>query len=227
MTTIVPARTAHAPQPTRSRGGVMAGCLIALVVVIVIVAAGCIFVWMNWRGWTASGVQSATVAVMAKSGLPQDQQDQINAEVKSLTDDFRAGKISVTQMKDVGDQIIHSPLVPLASLQAARQKYIEPSTMTPEEKDAANRSLQRFARGVYEQKIAPAQPAIDDVVKPIVRLKPDGKWELKDKPTRQELDQFVANCKQKADDAKIPDEPYDLNIAEELKKAIDKALGRA
>ena len=45
--------------------------------------------------------------------------------------------------------------------------------------------------------------AIDDVVKPITTLKPDGRWELKDKPTRQELDQFIANVKAKADAAKL------------------------
>jgi hypothetical protein len=35
-----------------------------------------------------------------------------------------------------------------------------------------------------------------------------------------EIDEFVANAKARADAAMIPNEPYDLNIAEELKKAI-------
>jgi hypothetical protein len=35
-----------------------------------------------------------------------------------------------------------------------------------------------------------------------------------------ELEQFLANAKAKADAANIPNEPFDLNIAEELRKAI-------
>jgi hypothetical protein len=35
-----------------------------------------------------------------------------------------------------------------------------------------------------------------------------------------EIDQLVANAKARADAAEIPNEPFDLNIAEELRKAI-------
>jgi hypothetical protein len=126
-------------------------------------------------------------------------------------------------MQRVFQEIIDSPLLPLAGVQAARQKYIEPSDMNPEDKAAAVRSLQRFARGVYEKKIP--KEAIDKLVKPIADLKPDGRWELQAHPARRDLDQFVANAKVKADEVAIPDEPFDLNIAEEL-KAIDRALGR-
>jgi len=57
-------------------------------------------------------------------------------------------------------------------------------------------------------------------VKPVTELMPNGRWRLKDKPTRMELDQFIENAKSRADDAKVPDEPYELNFAEELRKAI-------
>jgi hypothetical protein len=213
----------HPTHPTR-RGGVLAGCLIVLAIVIAIVAGIAIYVGLHWKGWAADVMEQATTAIVNESGLPQDQKNQIVADVKKLGTDFKDGKVSLEQMQKVGEAIADSPLIHLAGVQAARLKYIEPSDMTAEEKAAANRSLQRFARGVFENKIP--KETIDDVVKPITTLKPDGKWELKEKPTRQELDQFVANAKAKADDAKIPDEAFDLNIATELKKAIDKALGR-
>lgn len=206
------------------RGGVLGGCLAVLAVFLIILIAGGVYVYQNWRGWTASAMQQVSLGIVNESGLPQDQKDLIVAEVTKVGEDFKAGKISVRDLKRVGEELVESPLIPLAGVQAARQKYIEPSDMTPEEKAAAERSLQRFARGVYEKKIP--QEAMDDVVKPITTLKADGRWELKDKPTRLELDQFIANAKARADDAEIPDEPFDLNIAAELKKAIDKALNK-
>lgn len=206
------------------RGSVLAGCLVAVVVVIILLVIAGIYVKMHYRGWVSAGVEQVSAAVVKDSGLPQDQKDQILAEVNQVTTDFKAGKISLQQIQKMGEEIAQSPLIPLAAVQAARQKYIEPSDMKPEEKADAVRSLQRFARGVYEKKIS--KETIDDVIKPIVTLKAGGQWELKDKPTRQELDQFVANAKAKADEAKVPDEAFDLNIAAELKKAINKALGR-
>jgi len=206
------------------RGGVLGGCLIALAVVLILLLIGGLYVRANWRGWTAAGMQSISTNVVNESGLPQDQKDLILAEVTKVSDDFKAGKIGIRDLQKVGEEIAKSPLLPLAGVQAARLKYIEPSDMTPEEKAAADRSLQRFARGIHDKKIEPG--VIDDVVKPITTLKPDGRWELKEKPTRQELDQFVANAKAKADEAQIPDEPFNLNIAAELKKAIDKALSQ-
>ena len=78
--------------------------------------------------------------------------------------------------------------------------------------------MQRFARGVYEKKIP--TDAVDEVMKPIAETRQNGGWKTKENPTRMELDQFIANCKARADAAMIPNEPFDLNIAEELTKVI-------
>jgi hypothetical protein len=204
----------------------MVGCLVALAILIVIALIIGWYVATHWKGWAAAGVQTVTQKIVAESGLPQDQKSQILAEVQRLGDDFTGGRISMEQLGKVMKEIQESPLLPLAAVQTARKKYIEPSDMKPDEKAAAILSLQRFARGVHEKTIAPAQAAIDDAIKPVTTLKPGGQWELKSSPTRQELDQFIANVKAKADAAKVPEEPYDLNIADELKKAINKALGR-
>lgn len=217
-------RAAHQPAPRPRTGGALVGCLVALAILLIIIVIGAVYVGLHWKGWTAAAMQQVSTKLVQDSGLPQDQRDQIIAEVQKLTDGFQAGTVSLQQMKNVGDEIAQSPLLHLGALQLAKQKYIEPSTMTPDEKAAATRSLQRFARGVYERKIP--KEAIDDVIKPVTTLKPDGRWELNAKPTRTELDQFVSNAKQRADDAKIPDEPFDLNIADELKKAIEKALNK-
>ncbi len=42
--------------------------------------------------------------------------------------------------------------------------------------------------------------------------------------TDDELKAFLEKAKAKADAASIPDEPFEVNIADELEKAIDKVL---
>jgi hypothetical protein len=206
-----------------NRGGILKILLIVFAVIAVIVIGCGIYVATHWKGWAADFANTATAEIIKESGLPQDQQNAILAEVDRLGDDFRNGRIDTEGIARVAKAVAESPLLPLGGVQMARTKYIEPSDMTEKEKAEATLSLQRFARGVFEKKIQPNE--IDDVIKPITELKENGRWQLKDNPTRMEVDQFVANAKARADDAKIPEEPFEVNVAEELKKAIRSAAG--
>ncbi len=201
-----------------NRGGILKVVLIILSVVFLCLVIGGIYVGTHWKGWAANAANIAAQQIVNESGLPQEQRDSIIADIRQLGDDFVSGAITTAELGRITKTLADSPLLPLAGVQAARQKYIEPSDMTAQEKDAAVLTLQRFARGIHENKIQ--KEVIDDVVKPVTEIMPNGRWRLKEKPTRMELDQFLENAKAKADEAKIPEEPFDLNIADELKKAI-------
>ena len=201
-----------------NRGGVLKVLLIVFGVIFLVLVVSGIYVAMNWRGWAAGFANVAAQEVIKEAGLPDDQREAILAEVKQFGDDFKNGKITMEELSRVAKAISDSPLIPLAGVQAARYKYIEPSDMSSEEKAEAILSLQRFARGMYENKIS--KDIMDDVIKPVAERKSNGQWNIKDNPTRMELDQFVANAKARADEAMIPYEPFDLNIADELRRAI-------
>jgi hypothetical protein len=201
-----------------NRGGALKVILIILGVIVFCVALGAIYVATHWKTWVVNVANVATEQMIKESGLPDDQREEILSEVHQFGDDFKSGKVSREQLQEVARAITDGPLIPLAGVQVARHKYIDPSTMSEKEKAESVRSVQRFARGIYEKRILKAD--VDDVVKPIADLRPNGRWKLKDNPTTMEISQFVANAKARADAAMIPNEPFDLNIAEELKKAI-------
>jgi hypothetical protein len=48
-----------------------------------------------------------------------------------------------------------------------------------------------------------------------------------DDVTTEELQAFLANCKEAADGAGVPPERYEVDMAGEFSAAIDRALGRA
>ena len=201
-----------------NRGGILKVLLIIFGVLFLCVVLIGVYVGLHWKEWTADIANLATQELVNESGLPDDQKEAILLEIRQLGDDFKNGRISTEELSRVAQAIAESPLIPLAGVQAAPQKYIEPSDMSEEEKAAGVRTLQRFARGVYERKIS--QDIIDDVVKPIAELRPNGRWRMKENPTRMEIEQFLENAKARADEAMIPDEPFELNIADELRKAI-------
>jgi hypothetical protein len=201
-----------------NRGGVLKVILIILGALFVLCLAIGIYVATHWRGWLADVANNAAAAIVKDSGLPPNQQASILTDIRQLGDDFKAGKVSAEEIGRISQTLADGPLLPLAGVQVAREKYVNPSDMTQEEKTDAILTLQRFARGVVEKKISKSE--VEDVVKPVTKLKGNGRWELKENPTRMELDQFIANAKAKADGVMIPEEPYELDIADELHKAI-------
>jgi hypothetical protein len=203
-----------------NRGGVMKVLLIIFGVLFLCVIIGAVYVAMHFKEWAADFAYVAAQEIVKESGLPDDQRTAILGEIKQLSDDYKSGKVSTEELARVAQTISESPLIPLAGVQFARHKYIEPSDMSETEKAEATLAVQRFARGVYEKKIQ--KDDVDEVVKPIADLKADGKWAMKENPTRMELDQFIANAKARADAVMIPNEPFDLDIANELRKAIQR-----
>ncbi|MGD9689978.1 MAG: hypothetical protein AB7K52_10035 [Phycisphaerales bacterium] len=221
MTSLRPHMAAR--RPLSRRGGILQGCLIAGGIVLVIIIAIVIWVALSWKGWTADLIKLATEQTVQQSQLPAEQKTRITKRVGTLADDFKNGKITFEQLGSVMEQIADSPLLPLAMVSAAEDKYIKPSSLPAEEKAAASRAMQRFARGVAEKSIS--KDAIEMVTTPIKTVGPDGQSTLKQTVTDAELREFVSLMKSEADKANIPDEDFKVNIADELDKAIDKALG--
>jgi len=202
-----------------NRGGILKVLLIIFGVLFLCVVIVGIYVAMHFKEWTVDLANLAAEQIVQDSGLPDDQKTSILSDIKQLGEDYKSGKVSTEELARVAQTISDSPLIPLAGVQYAREKYIEPSEMTQKEKGEAILALQRFARGVYEKKIP--KDTVEDITKPVSEVnQANGRRKMKDNPTRMEIDQFVANAKASADAAMIPNEPFDLNIADELKKAI-------
>jgi hypothetical protein len=201
-----------------NRGSVLKIVLIVLGAICLLAVISGIYVATHWKGLAVTVAYQVSQGLIKESGLPDDQRDAILSEMRQLGDDFKSGKINNDDMARIVKKIRDSPLLPLGGVQAVRTKYLEKSDMTPKEKSAAILDLQRFARGIYEKKIRVDE--VKDILKPVADIGPNGRWNLKENPTRMELQQFIANARSRADTAKIPNEPFDLNIAEELRKAI-------
>lgn len=211
------------PQPSGCRNfamgcGCAAGCLL-------LVAVG-IGVWiaMNWKNWAAELGKQVAADAVAKSSLPAEDKARVLNRINQLADDFKAGKVSTEQLGKVMEQIAQSPLLPLGLVMAADEKYVKPSGLTNEDKDAGRRTLQRLARGAFEKTIP--EKDSQEVMKLVMEPQPGGGSgeRLKERLTDDELKAFLEKAKEKADAASVPDEPFEVNIADELEKAIDKVL---
>jgi ABC-type transporter MlaC component len=177
---------------------------------------------LTWKKVVGAGMVAVAQAAVNDSSIPQEQKTSINQRVDQVVKDWKDGKVSMEQLGEVIEAIAQSPVMPLAMVGLADRQYVEPSAMTKDEKDAGRRSLQRFARGVYEKKIP--QSATDELLKTVQVTDGSGNRQMKQVLTPEELRAFLDLAKKHADDAKMPDEAFEINYADEINKAIDKVL---
>jgi hypothetical protein len=220
------------------RGGVLAGCLIALALFVVLLVAGGVYAAMNWRSWVSAGLEQGMTAVIDEADLTQVDADAMKAEVAALMLDFENKQVSLEDLAKVVEEIAESPVLPAASIMVVDTQYIQSSELADEEKADGSTQLSRFMRGLFTGDISKTK--IDDVTEPIhytggpggnaFRINTNNlSIELKapEDVTIEELQAFLANCKTTADDAGVPPERYDVDMAAEFAAAIDRALGRA
>lgn len=223
MSQIQPARRTptHAAR-LRRRGSVLKGCLIAVVIAVVLVIIGVVVVAMNWRSWFSSAVGAGIEAMVNNSYLPPTEKQEVMVHVDQLMADFKSGKVSLKDLSRVAEELQESPVFPVGATMWFEQAYVAPSAMPDDEKEAARRTMDRFARGLYEEKIPVS--ASDDVLAPMMETTSDGEQQLKEHPTIDDIRGALANMKQRADDANIPDESFEIDISDEVEKAIERAL---
>ncbi len=194
------------------------GCLIIALVALI---AG-IFVAIYLKDILAGTARWIATVAVEKSKLPQEQKQAIIEQIDRLIDDYKEGRITEDHLKHVLQQISESPLLPLGAVMYMEHQYVTPSGLTPAEKEKAKLTLQRLARGVFEEKIP--EQAIQQIVLPLSEVDEDGDMDLKDTVTDEELRQFLQMAQDKVEEAGISQEPFVVNIADEIRKAIDNAL---
>ncbi|MEQ8788869.1 MAG: hypothetical protein RIC55_21335 [Pirellulaceae bacterium] len=191
---------------------------------ILLVACGGGLWWVsnNWVALVASPAGNAVKQVVNESDLRQEDKQAIVQQVDRIVEEAKAGKIDGEKLQQIMKNLAESPVLPVGVVLFVEDKYVNPSGLSDEEKSQARRTLERVARGVFEEKIP--QGALQPAIEPISERDAKGDLKLKEHVSDDELREALANLKKLADDAAIPDEPFEINIGAEVKKAVDKAL---
>lgn len=209
------------------RGSVAKGCLIALGIFVILIIGLGIWVAVSWKSWAASAAKFSASAMIQDTKLPQAQKDQITARINTFADDFKAGKINADQFTKVFDALQSGPLPAMIIATAIYEGDLaQNGNFTAEEKAAAQRTMQRVVRGVAEKSITTA--TLEAIIKPIDTRRQRGPGAAPHQtPSPEVLRKVLEDAKKAADDAKVPDEPYELNFAAEVDKVLNAASAPA
>lgn len=218
-------RTYRRPQPVAARrGNLLVGCLAVLGVLAVLVVVGGVIVWMNWKGWTASGMNTAMKAAVQESKLPAEQQSRINTQIDQLTLAFESGDVTMEDLLEVVSALDNHPILPIGLLEYIEANSLGVAGITPEERAAGELATQRIQRALVEEKMVMAD--LDPILEPISQRDADGDLEPLQNPTAPQVRLYIEAAQLKADELSIPNEPYDVDIAEQIERLINDTLGR-
>lgn len=212
------------PQKSNTLRNIFLGCgCLVLLMIVMTVGAGW---WLAAYGpglLADAGAQALNQAI-AESSLPADQKARLTARITQLQQDVKSGKIGFEQAGKIVTSIAESPILPAGTVYFIDEKYFKPSGLDEGEQELGKRAIQRVTRGMIEKKISESE--LKSVLAPISEPKPNrpDETQLKDKVTDDELRDFINRANALADLKQIDDEPYEINIADEFDKAIDKAM---
>lgn len=198
------------------------GCGVAAVLIAIVGVVIAVVIALNWRTFVSNFTVELAMQAVDQSEIPQEGKERIRKRLNALAEDFKAGRLSKEQIGDIIEKVARSPLIVIALVKSAENQYVKPSGLDADEKAAAHRTLERFGRGLFEERIAPQKQ--DEVLQHVMRDEGDDRKKIKQKMTDDEVRAFLAKAQEAADDAQIPNEPFDIDIADEFDKAIDAAL---
>lgn len=198
------------------------GCLIVAGVVLVLMAIVGFWVAKNFRTWAADGSAQMLDQVIQTSDLPAQEKVEVKAQVDRVTGGFKNGTVSFEQVGLILQKVTKSPLMPALAAAVVDKQYFEKSGLSAEEKAEGRIAMQRFARGMIDEKIA--QAGIDAVMAHVATREPNNQWKMKPQVTDADLRAAITEAKDQADKAGIAETPEAVDPSDEIKKIIDESM---
>ena len=203
----------------------------------VVCVAGVWYVASNVEGWIVTLGREAIVAGINESDLPQAEKAEVIAQVDRVATAYKEKKINQQDLEKFMTELQDAPAMQALALYGIDEAYLGESNLPEAELAAGRRTFQRAMRGVLEGKISQDTllAAFPDEQEMQVE-NAGGNGQLKpedinlvgnnssDEVSDDDLREMLAKLKVTVDNAGIPDEDYQPDIGDEVKKLVDRLL---
>lgn len=200
------------------------GCLVALLLMVGIVSVGGYFLFRSAKRITAEAAVQAVEHGIQQTELSEEQRTAIIERVEELAEDFRSGELTLEEIAEIGEQIVESRAVIAGGAEfVVRRHILDQVELSDEELAHANRLIQRLARGIVEEQL---EMSDFESIKDIVLIdQGEGNYRLKEDLSQDDVEKFMGELEKLVDEAGVPDEPYEVDIASELDRIVESARG--
>jgi hypothetical protein len=213
-------------EPPRSNTArtIVLGCLGVLVVAILLMVLLAVWVARNARDWAANLGEQALTGAVGEMELTDEDRAEVQSQIARVADEFRRGDVTVEELGELAEKLATGPVATMGVIRFAMEHYIEPSGLSDEEKEQAKRTLRRFGRGFVEGQLDGAD--FQEISSPIM-VHEGNRHRLKDRDqiSDDDLREFLKGCGEKADGAEMPDEPWEFDLGDEVRRVVDQVVG--
>jgi hypothetical protein len=230
------------PQQPRGGGNWMLGLLLMGLGVLtlggVVCVAGVWYVATNVDRWLVGLGREAIVAMIEEAEIPEEEKKEVTAQVDRVVAAYKERKIDQADLERVLTGLEEAPAMKVLSLYGLDELYLSGADLSEDEIKDGRRTYERALRGVYEGKLSedalyaalPAQmnfgADFDDETDPEkLREQITLVANAANKPlTADDVRESLVKLKVMVDNAGIPNEPFQLDIGDEVKKIVDDLL---
>ena len=200
--------------------GVLAVIGIVLALVVVVKAKD----WARTAG--AAVLEIAAEAMMDEFELPEDEKTAAMEPVREFAQQIRDGNVTLEQIAAVGEALTEGPAIAAVLMRGFEAKYLAKSELPDEEKAEARVTISRFVHGVSTESIPSGKVEEISGLVTYETTGPGGETthNLKESITTEELRSCIKIMKDAADGAAIEEKEFTFDVAEEIRKAIEKGM---
>ncbi len=201
--------------PSRSGRLLAFGSAALILILIAVSAAGYFF----WRPWIASSIRMAIVESLERSGLAESERQEVLEMVEPVLDDLASGDLTREEFTALAESFEASPLSRVYVILVVQATQLGNPELEEEMTARIRRAADRLSRGVIEGKVSG-----DDLeaLKKYFTAE-SGELELHTRLTRPQLELLLEDVEALVDRTDVPDEDYELHVAEELRRVIAAA----
>lgn len=201
----------------------------------ILCVAGVYYVATNIDKWVVGLGREAIVAMVNEASISATEKTEVIAQVDRVVTAYKERKIDQHDLEKALNELNEAPALKVLSLYGLDDLFLTSSSLTEEEIAAGRRSYQRALRGVYEGKFSEEDLYAvlpidadekdggqngDDVGENIRLVNNNGAQAAGDDEIRESL----VKLKVMADNAGIPNEAFQLDIGDEVRKVVDRLL---
>ena len=180
------------------------------------------YVYLNFRSLAAGILRGPVMQQLQSADLPAGQKAGITRTIDRLTEDFKNDRLSYQQLAGIFERLGRGPFFVLVEMESARGQCLGACQPAGDERGRMARAFQRLGRGVVEGSVTPQR--VEEALALIQMTDSDNHRAFKPNITAREARLFVDRIRQDADQAGVPDEPYQVDFAGQFQRAVDAVL---
>jgi hypothetical protein len=196
------------------------GCLVGLVAVAVLCGGGAWVFWGVAVDRISSLVLDEMVAELERSGIPQEETDDIRSHLERLKDGVLDGGVAGEDLERVAEEFAEGPLLPMGISFGFESYALANPGLSAEEREAGKQDIRRFRKGLWEERID-TRSALE--VFETVQVGGEvakGNWD-----DVEEVRGIASEIRRLADDAGVQDTDFDFDVSDEVGRMVNELLG--